>query len=221
MSRLTVRRSRRTTARHRATATAVMDEDRGLRARSPGEPDLDRTNALCRDTRKLGVEDRNMLRIRAVRSLEAGRSQKEVAEALHVSRQAVNNWARIIREKGPAALKAGRKGRPKSRPLQPWQEARIASAIVLLPPAMMGLPFRSWTRKAISQLVEQSFGLRLSTYMVGSYLKRWGFEPRRSVRFRFARTSPRLLEWLEEEGQPGTMPGIQAGTSGAEVAAAG
>jgi transposase len=171
-----------------------MAENNGLRAGSMEGQARSRNRNMIRDARHLSAEDLDVLRASAMRTLAAGRSQKEVAEKLRVSRQALHNWARINREMGPEALKTGRRGRPKSRPLQPWQEARIASAVVLMPPAMTGLSSRGWTRKAIAQLVEHWFGLRLSTYMVGSYLKRWGFDSQRSVRYRFEQTPVRLLE---------------------------
>ena len=108
-----------------------------------------------RDARQLTDEDWDSLRLSAVQALTAGRSKKEVAGILGVSRQALHNWDRLNREKGPEALKTGKRGRPRVRPLQPWQEARILSTIVLMPPVMVGLPFPCWTRTDISQLAEQ------------------------------------------------------------------
>lgn len=164
----------------------------------------------ARDARRLSAGDLDALRARALRALAAGRSQSEVAMSLGVSRQALHKWARIGRERGPGALKTGRRGRPKARPLQPWQEARVASTVVLVPPASLGLPFPCWTREAIASLAERLFGLRLSTYMVGSYLRRWGFEVPRSVRYRFERTPAGLLRWLGAEPAGHTSPGPAA-----------
>ena len=155
--------------------------------------------STVRDARQLPARERDLLRLSAVRALEAGKSQKEVAGSLGVSRQALHNWIKIKREKGPEALKTGSRGRPRSRPLQPLQEARVVSTIVLMPPAMVGLPFSCWTRKAIAELIERWFGLRLSSYLVGSYLKCWGFDLQRSVRYRFARTPAPLQERLAAE----------------------
>lgn len=148
------------------------------------------------DYRQLSDGDWDSLRLSAMRALAAGKSKKEVAGSLGVSRQALHNWDRLNREQGPEALKTGRRGRPRTRPLEPRQEARVFSTIILMPPAMVGLPFPCWTRKAIAGLIERWYGLRLSPYLVGSYLKSWGFDRQRSVRYRFAQVPPRLRERL-------------------------
>jgi len=161
-----------------------------------------------RDARKLPAAAQEKLRLQAVALLSAGSSQEEAANELGVSRQAVHQWARISRERGSSALRADRRGRPRSRPLLPWHEIQILRAVTLFPPAQLDLPFRCWTREAIVKLVDRWFGIRLSRWIVGSYLKRWGFSPQRSVRYLFRQTSPRLLQWLDgvqsREDAPGT-----------------
>jgi transposase len=103
-----------------------------------------------------------------------GRKQVEVAEILGVTRQAVGKWIRAYREGGEKALKRKRRGRPKGGSLLPWQAAQIAKAVVDHHPEQLKLPFYLWTRDAVAQLIERSFGIRLSLWTVGRYLARWG-----------------------------------------------
>lgn len=174
-----------------------MTENKALQAGSPAGPARSRTEDRPRDARHLSSGALETIRLQAIRMLSAGSSQKEVAKELGVSRQAVYQWARISRERGSSALRADRRGRPRSRPLLPWHEAQILRAVTLFPPTTLDLPFRCWTREAIVKLADRWFGVRLSRWMVGSYLRRWGFTPQRSVRYLFRHTPPRLLQWLD------------------------
>jgi len=156
------------------------------------------SSGLPRDARRLSAADQEALRMRGMGMLSAGSSQAEAAKLLGVSRQAVHQWARVSREGGPGALRSRRRGRPRARPLEPWQEEQVLRAIVLFPPAELGLRCRCWTRAAIAQIVERWFGVSLSLWLVGSYLARWGFASHQSARYLFERTHPRLLPWLRD-----------------------
>ena len=46
------------------------------------------------------------------------------------------------------------------------------------------LPFCLWTREAAEQLIERRFGVRLSVWTVGRYLKRWGIRCKRRKHLR-------------------------------------
>jgi transposase len=187
-----------------------MDKNRVSKAGPPAGPAPGRTGIRSHNTRQLPAAAQEKLRLQAIRLLSAGSSQAEAAKELGVSRQAVHQWARISRERGSSALRADRRGRPRSRPLLPWHEVQILRAVTLFPPARLDLPFRCWTREAIVKLADRWFGIRLSRWMVGSYLKRWGFTPQRSVRYLFRHTPPRLLQWLDGVQYPENAPGTSS-----------
>jgi hypothetical protein len=42
-------------------------------------------------------------------------------------------------------------------------------------PEQLKLPFYLWTREAVALLIKRRFGLQLSVWTVGRYLKRWSF----------------------------------------------
>jgi transposase len=122
-----------------------------------------------------------------------------VAQLFGVTRQSVGKWVKAYREGGRKRLESKRRGRPKGGSLLPWQAAQIAKTVIDRPPEQLRLPFYLWTREAVSQLIEKRFGLRLSVWTVGRYLKRWGFTPQKPVRRAFERDPEAVRRWLEQE----------------------
>lgn len=157
-----------------------------------------------KDARSLPILAQADLRKKAVNAVLNGAKQMEVAKLFGVTRQSVGKWVRAYREGGRKQLEAKRRGRPKGGSLLPWQAAQIAKTVMDRPPEQLRLPFYLWTREAVSQLIEQRFGIRLSVWTVGRYLSRWGFTPQKPVRRAFERNPKAVRRWLEEE-----YPGIR------------
>jgi transposase len=152
-----------------------------------------------RDARSLPAVAQEDLRKKAVKAVLAGKKQVEVAKILGVTRQSVGRWVKAHREGGAKALKARPQGRPRGGSLLPWQAAQIAKTVVDRTPEQLKLPFCLWTREAVAQLIERRFGIHLSIWTVGRYLKRWGFTPQKPVHRAFERNPERVRLWLEEE----------------------
>lgn len=167
-----------------------------------------------RDARSLPTVAQEDLRCKAVKAVLEGKKQVEIAKIFGVTRQAVGKWVKAYREGGTRILKAKPKGRPKGGTLLPWQAAQIAKAVIDRHPEQLKLPFYLWTREAVSELIERKFGVLLSVWTVGRYLKRWGFTPQKPLRRAFERDPKAVRRWLEEE-----YPAIrkQAKTEGAEI----
>lgn len=167
-----------------------------------------------RDARSLPAVAQEDLRCKAVKAVIEGKEQVEVAKTFGVTRQTVGKWVKAYREGGTRILKAKPKGRPKGGSLFPWQAAQIAKAVIDRHPEQLKLPFYLWTREAVSELIERKFGVLLSVWTVGRYLKRWGFTPQKPLRRAFERDPKAVSRWLEEE-----YPAIrkQAKTEGAEI----
>jgi transposase len=49
-------------------------------------------------------------------------------------------------------------------------------------PDELGLPSPLWTREMVCALIKRRFGLALSAWTVGHYLRRWGLTPQKPVR---------------------------------------
>jgi len=152
-----------------------------------------------RDFRSLGPEAQETLRRVAVAAVHRGESRVAVAKRLGLTRQSVGKWAKHYEEGGDAALRARRRGRPRGGTLPGWQAAQTAKAVVDHCPDQLKLPFYLWTREAVAQLIEGRFGVRLSVWTVGRYLKRWGFTPQKPVKQAFERNPEAVQRWLAEE----------------------
>lgn len=136
-----------------------------------------------RDTRSLSSDAQENQRLKAVRAVLAGNKQVEVARLFDVTVQAVYDWVKAFRKNGFQALKAKPRGRPKGDgALKPYQAAVIVRMLESRHPDQLKLPFCLWTREAVAELVEKKFGIRLSIWTVGRYLKRWGFTPQKPIR---------------------------------------
>lgn len=129
------------------------------------------------DARSISPSAQEHLRQLAVKAVLDGKKQKEVAKLLGVTPQTISKWMKAYRLQGQGALKSKPKGRPQGGKLKPWQAAQIAKVVVDHHPEQFNLPFYLWTREAVALLIKRRFGIQLSVWTVGRYLKRWGFTP--------------------------------------------
>lgn len=153
-----------------------------------------------RDARSLTPEAQQELRQRAIEALKkGGMTQEAVASLLGVRRPTVAKWWAIYKKKGAKGLRARRRGRPPEPRLKGHQAATIKRIIVDRCPNQLKLPFALWTRAAVGQLIEKRFGLKLSRWTVGRYLRRWGFTPQKPARRALERDPIAVKKWLDEE----------------------
>lgn len=152
--------------------------------------------------------------MKAVRAVKGGMSQVEVARLFGVSRVAVNNWVKRHRESGLGSLRAGKRGRPAEPRLSAKSRRAVVKVIVGKTPDQLLLPFALWTREAVQQLLEERFGLSVSVWTVGRYLKSWGLTPQKPLRRAFEQNPAEVQAWLKTE-----YPGIrdEAKRVGAEI----
>jgi transposase len=162
---------------------------------------------MDRRFRFLTVEEQEALRREALQAVMNGEKKIHVAERLGVTRQAVHQWVRKYRAGGPASLEARPRGRRKIRPLLPWQEEQVSGAILRQPPSRLNLQASAWTKRAIADFVEESFGVRLPEWIVSAYLKDWGFSSQRDVRRACEDQSARLVALRGEPPLPPVAPG--------------
>ncbi|WP_367872789.1 helix-turn-helix domain-containing protein [Luteolibacter sp. Populi] len=124
-----------------------------------------------------------VIRIKAAKSVLAGKTIKEVAEIFGVSRSAVGNWSRKARQHGINSLKAVSRGRRhgQKRVLDSQQEMRIQKWIREKDPQQFGLPFKRWESRAVMALVLQRFKIAMPRRTVQDYLYRWNCNARSSA----------------------------------------
>lgn len=154
---------------------------------------------LTRDARSLSADAQASLRERAVAAVLAGMNQVEAAATFGVARGTINRWVGTYRRKGKRALASKRRGRPAEPLLKGLQAATIKRLVVGRCPDQLQFPFALWTRRAVADLIEQRFGLRLSLATVGKYLRGWGLSPQKPVKRAFERDPKAVAHWLQVE----------------------
>src|SRR3954463_4699420 len=168
------------------------------------------------DARQLSDEALQVLRLRALRGIELGYSECDLAELLGVCHETISRWWTAYLAEGLPALPGGRSGRPlgSGRFLSDQQAERIKARIDLHSPEEVGIPHALWTRRAVRDLIRQECGIDLAERTVGLYLRRWGYTSKRPGRHSRHQDPDAVEEWLLE-----TYPAIeaQAEREGAEV----
>ncbi|QDZ39116.1 IS630 family transposase [Euhalothece natronophila Z-M001] len=153
-----------------------------------------------KDARSLPPQAQQAIRKRAVMAvIENKRSQGEVAQEFGVTRTAVNQWVQRYRRGGETALKACKQGRREHPTLARSQVTTITRLIRDYSPEQLQLPFTLWTRQAVSQLIEQCWGITLSQTTIGRYLRRWGLSPQKPAKCAREQCPHQLQHWLTHE----------------------
>src|SRR5208283_2703439 len=151
------------------------------------------------DARSLPGKSQEDLRRRVVKAVQEGLPQTEAAHVFGVARGTVNRWMGLVERGGARALKARRRGRPPVSRLAAQQAARTVRLMVSRCPDQLSLPFALWTREAVQQLLSRRFGLQVSVWTVGRYLRAWGLTPQKPVRRAYEQNAVAVRRWLEEE----------------------
>ncbi len=156
----------------------------------------------------MGPQERAALRAGAVLAVMNGEKKRHVARRLGITRQTLHNWVARHQRGGTAALVAKPRGRSRRRVLEPWQEAQVANAILLLSPATVHQRFTRWTKKAIATFIRQRFGVFFSAWQVDSHVRRWGFGSHKEVRRAFMNNLARdsAPSWLPQPPAEAATP---------------
>lgn len=168
------------------------------------------------DARQLSDDALEVLRLRALRGVDLGFSEADMAAVLGVSRDTVCRWWTAYTAGGIDALPHERSGRPlgSGRFLSDEQASRIRSLIDTNTPEQLGIHSALWTRRAVGELIRKEFNIDLAERTVGEYLRRWGYTPKKPQRHAQKQDPDEVAQWLEE-----TYPAIekQAAEEDAEI----
>jgi len=130
------------------------------------------------DARSLPAKAQEALRLRVVKAVRDGLTQTEAARLFGVARGTVNGWMDLWAQQGSRALRARRRGRPPKPRLALEKVQTTVQLILSRYPDQLRLPFTLWTREAVQQLLARRFGLEVSVWTVGRYLRTWGLTRR-------------------------------------------
>ncbi len=153
-----------------------------------------------RDARLLPPEAQEDLRRRVVAAVvDQEFSQAEAARTFGVSRMSIYNWLGAVEEGGRSALKARKRGPKGGVRLAGHQAATVVRLVEDRCPDQLRLPFALWTWEAVGELIQRRYGIELSVWTVGRYLRHWGFTPQKPVRRAYERDPEAVRRWLEQE----------------------
>jgi transposase len=152
------------------------------------------------DARQLSDDVLQALRLRALRGIELGWTEAQVAELLGVAHETVCRWWTVYADHGLDALPRVRSGRPvgSGRWLSEAQARHIQGLLDRRSPDELGIAAPLWTRRAVRDLIHHELGIRLAVRTVGQYLKRWGYTPKKPRRHSRKQDPEEVRVWLEE-----------------------
>jgi transposase len=152
------------------------------------------------DARQLSDEALQVLRLRALRGIELGYSELDLADLLGVCHETISRWWTAYSAAGLDSLPGGRRGRPlgTGRLLSDQQAERIQASIDYHSPEELGIPATLWTRRAVRDLIRKEFGIDLAERTVGEYLRRWGYTPKKPGRHSRQQDPDEVEQWLLE-----------------------
>lgn len=154
-------------------------------------------------TRPVGTkEELEARRRRAVAMLELGHSASEIAELEGVTPWSVYRWKQMYEDAGNDGLSS--KPHPGSTTTLPKEHFEELADLLQQGPQAHGFETDRWTLDRIRVVIEQEFGVSVSTSTVWRYMQRIDWSCQKPQRRARERDEAAVEEWLNE-----TVPGIE------------
>ena len=151
--------------------------------------------------KKRGTKDsQETKRILAIDFLKKQKgTHQQAADLYQLSKSAVDKiWTRY-KQKGSRGLVSKKRGVQGGKKINGKQAAEIRQLVKDKLPEQLKLSFGLWTREAVQQLILEKYGITLSRWQVGRYLKDWGYTPQKPIAKAFEQNPERVKLWLDEE----------------------
>jgi transposase len=126
-------------------------------------------------------------------------TQKQAALTFGVTERTVNKVWNKYKSLGKRSLSAKKRGVKQGKKINGQQAAEVRRLIKDRMPEQLKLSFGLWTREAVQQLIKEKYGIELSRWQVGRYLKDWGYTPQKPIRKAFEQKPEQVQEWLTEK----------------------
>lgn len=126
-------------------------------------------------------------------------TQKQAAEIFGISIRSVNRIWFNYKLKGSRGLQSKKRGVQGGKKINGIQSAEVRRLIRDKLPDQLKLSFGLWTREAVQQLIFEKYGIELSRWQVGRYLKAWGYTPQKPIAKAYEQDPKRVATWLEQE----------------------
>ena len=127
---------------------------------------------------------------------QADWKQKDIAEALGVTRGAVSQWIKAGKEGGEAALKA-RKSPGCPRRLSAEERQRIPG-LLERGAESFGFQGNLWTCPRVAKVIKREFGVGYNPAHVSRILKELGWTPQKPIRRAKQRKETEIQRWKTE-----------------------
>jgi transposase len=143
----------------------------------------------CMDRKAL-----DSIRAMAMARITAGESVSAVMKSYGLCRTTVYKWTRKMKERGVTTLLSAK---PTGRPprLTEKQKSQVFRWINGNDPRQYGFDFGLWTRKIVSSLIQQRFGVNLSVTAVGHLLAELQITPQKPLRRAYERDPQAVEQW--------------------------
>ena len=160
--------------------------------------------AKKQDARKLSPSAQAVIRNQLVYYLRAKKNNKSHTQerasiVFGLSLSAVKQIWRKYKEGGLRAIKEKKRGVQGGKKITGIQSAEVRRLIKEKMPDQLKLSFGLWTREAVQQLILEKYGIELSRWQVGRYLKAWGYTPQKPISKAFEQDPKRVQQWLDKE----------------------
>lgn len=126
-------------------------------------------------------------------------TQQQAAEIFGLSKRGVEEIWKRHRIGGSRGIEERKRGVKGGKKITGVQAAEVRRLIKDKLPDQLKLPYGLWTREAVQQLMLEKYGIALSRWQVGRYLKSWGYTPQKPISKAFEQKPERVKKWLDEE----------------------
>lgn len=150
------------------------------------------------DARKLTAKELSELRKRAVSAVQNGESPEVVARSLCINRVTIYGWLARYRAGGWDALVARKRGGRKPK-LTGEMLRWIYNAVTMKNPEQFKFKFALWTSKMLAQIIQTTFGIKLSKASVCRVLAQLGLSAQKPLWRAWQQDEERVKKWLKEE----------------------
>jgi len=153
------------------------------------------------DFRTLPKEAREAIKIKVLKAVKSGMTQKKASSVFGVGVKTICIWFKLAKLNNGKIVKEKVRGRKKGmkRTLSPEQEKFIQKCIIDKHPEQYKFPFALWTRQAVKELIKDQLKIDMPVRTVGDYLKRWNFTPKKPVKLAYEQQPDKVKEWLDKD----------------------
>jgi transposase len=154
------------------------------------------------DGRTLDHKTLEYVRLTACRRVRQGERPSEVMKSLGLCRTTIYLWLRAYREGGEKSILSKKSVGPKEH-LSPNQSRELRNLIYKKDPRDLGYQEGLWSRRIISEVIEDRFKVRLTLAGITKVLRRLKITPQKPLRRAYERNPELIKEWKSK-----TLPKI-------------